>query len=105
MIGALLAPVWGRVVDRIVPWLGQISGASLCLTSMIIALAAADINIAGVAIPMALYDCGAQLFQVSSSYRVAGLDAKARARLNGCVLLSMFVGQASLFNAHLEPGD
>jgi hypothetical protein len=43
---------------------------------MIIALAVADINIAGVAIPMALYDCGGQLFQVSSSYRVAGLDAK-----------------------------
>ena len=62
---------------------------------MIIALAAADVNIAGVAIPMALYDCGGQLFQVSSSYRVAGLDAKARARLNGCVLLSMFVGQVS----------
>jgi len=63
---------------------------------MAIALAAADINIAGVAIPMALYDCGGQLFQVSSSYRVAGLDAKARARLNGCVLLSMFIGQVSL---------
>jgi hypothetical protein len=62
---------------------------------MSIALAAADINIAGVAIPMALYDCGGQLFQVSSSYRVAGLDAKARARLNGCVLLSMFIGQVS----------
>jgi hypothetical protein len=63
---------------------------------MAIALAAADVNIAGVAIPMALYDCGGQLFQVSSSYRVAGLDAKARARLNGCVLLSMFIGQVSM---------
>jgi hypothetical protein len=62
---------------------------------MIIALAVADVNIAGVAIPMALYDCGSQFFQVSSSYRVAGLDAKARARLNGCVLLSMFIGQVS----------
>jgi hypothetical protein len=69
---------------------------------MAIALAAADINIAGVAIPMALYDCGGQLFQVSSSYRVAGLDAKARARLNGCVLLSMFIGQVSL---HLPHGN
>jgi hypothetical protein len=62
---------------------------------MIIALAAAEVSIAGVAIPMALFDCGGQLFQVSSSYRVAGLDAKARARLNGCVLLSMFAGQVS----------
>ena len=69
---------------------------------MAIALAAADINIAGVAIPMTLYDCGSQLSQVSSSYRVAGLDAKARARLNGCVLLSMFIGQVSL---HFHPSS
>jgi hypothetical protein len=68
---------------------------------MIIALAAADVNIAGVAIPMALYDCGGQLFQVSSSYRVAGLDAKARARLNGCVLLSMFIGQVSTLSEYV----
>lgn len=101
LIGALLAPVWGRVVDRIVPWLGQISGSILALISMAIAFGAADISIAGVAIPMALYDCGGQLFQVSSSYRVAGLDAKARARLNGCVLLSMFAGQVSLVSPFL----
>jgi hypothetical protein len=68
---------------------------------MIIALAAADVNIAGVAIPMALYDCGGQLFQVSSSYRVAGLDAKARARLNGCVLLSMFIGQVGTLSEYV----
>lgn len=97
-----MAPVWGRVVDRIVPWLGQISGSSLGLLSMVIALSAADVSIAGVAIPMALFDCGGQLFQVSSSYRVAGLDAKARARLNGCVLLSMFAGQVSPSSSSLS---
>jgi hypothetical protein len=67
----------------------------MCLIAMIIALGAADINIAGVAIPLMLYDCGAQLFVVSNGYRVAGLDAKARARLNSCVLLFMFMGQVS----------
>jgi hypothetical protein len=70
---------------------------------MIIALAAADLNIAGVAIPMILFDCGAQLLQVSSNYRVSGLDAKARARLNGCVLLTMFVGQVSLVLSQRQP--
>ena len=69
---------------------------------MVIALSAADVSIAGVAIPMALFDCGGQLFQVSSSYRVAGLDAKARARLNGCVLLSMFAGQVSPSSSSLS---
>lgn len=71
-------------------------GSIMCLIAMVIALGSADINIAGVAIPLTLYDCGAQLFVVSNGYRVAGLDAKARARLNSCVLLSMFIGQVSI---------
>jgi hypothetical protein len=89
----MLAPLWGRLVDKIVPWSGQMLGAIMCLIAMLIVLGAADINIAGVAIPLMLYDCGAQLFVVSNGYRVAGLDAKARARLNSCVLLFMFMGQ------------
>jgi hypothetical protein len=95
LLGAMLAPLWGRLVDKIVPWSGQMLGAIMCLIAMIIALGAADISIAGVAIPLMLYDCGAQLFVVSNGYRVAGLDAKARARLNSCVLLFMFMGQVS----------
>jgi hypothetical protein len=95
LLGAMLAPLWGRLVDKIVPWSGQMLGAIMCLIAMLIALGAADINIAGVAIPLMLYDCGAQLFVVSNGYRVAGLDAKARARLNSCVLLFMFMGQVS----------
>jgi hypothetical protein len=68
---------------------------SLGLVSMVIALAAADRSIGGVIVPMILFDCGAQLYAVSNSYRVAGIDPKARARLNGCVLFCMFVGQVS----------
>jgi len=72
-------------------------GSIMCLIAMIIAFGAADINVSGVAIPLTLYDCGDQLFVLSNGYRVAGLDARARARLNGCILLSMFVGQVSIF--------
>ena len=72
-------------------------GSIMCLIAMIIAFGAADINVSGVTIPLTLYDCGAQLIVLSNGYRVAGLDAKARARLNGCILLSMFVGQVSIF--------
>jgi hypothetical protein len=95
LLGAALAPLWGTLVDKIVPWSGQMAGAIMCLVAMIIALGSADLDIAGVAIPLMLYDCGAQLFVVSNGYRVAGLDAKARARMNACVLLSMFAGQVS----------
>lgn len=97
VIGALLAPMWGRLVDRIVPWSGQFIGACLCLISMVVATAAASISIGGVVIPMVLFDCGAQLYNISNSYRVAGIDPKARARLNGCVLFCMFIGQVSAF--------
>ena len=72
----------------------------MCLIAMIIALAAADQNIAGVAIPFMLYDCGAQLLEVANLYRVAGLDAKARARLNSTVILFMFMGQVSTLNEY-----
>jgi hypothetical protein len=58
LLGAILAPLWGRLVDKIVPWSGQMLGAIMCLIAMLIALGAADINIAGVAIPLMLYDCG-----------------------------------------------
>jgi len=93
LLGAVLAPLWGKLVDKIVPWSGQMLGGLMCLIAMIIALAAADKNIAGVAIPLMLYDCGAQLLEVANLYRVAGLDAKARARLNSTVILFMFMGQ------------
>ena len=100
LLGAILAPLWGKVVDKIVPWSGQMLGGLMCLTAMIIALAAADKNIAGVAIPLMLYDCGAQLLEVANLYRVAGLDAKARARLNSTVILFMFMGQVSFSNRY-----
>jgi MFS family permease len=106
IIGAILAPVWGRLVDRIVPWSGQFIGMSLGLVSMVIALAAADRSIGGVIVPMILFDCGAQLYAVSNSYRVAGIDPKARARLNGCVLFCMFVGQVSdVLPSHMDLGS
>lgn len=62
---------------------------------MIVALAAADKSVGAVAISIVLYDMGQQLSQVSSSYRIAGIDPKARARLNGCSLLAVFIGQTS----------
>ncbi|KAI9637881.1 uncharacterized protein MKK02DRAFT_42260 [Dioszegia hungarica] len=95
LIGALLAPQWGKLVDRVVPWLGQLMGLSLGFSGMIIAFAGAERNVAAIAVSILLYDCGMQLWQVSSSYRVAGIDPQARARLNGCSLLCIFAGQTS----------
>ncbi|KAK4687476.1 hypothetical protein P7C73_g2642, partial [Tremellales sp. Uapishka_1] len=48
IIGALLAPQWGRLVDRIAPWFGQIIGVFICLVAMLVALGGASINIGAV---------------------------------------------------------
>ena len=65
----------------------------MCLTGVIIALAAAERSIGAVCAVMVLYNMGQQCTQVASSYRIAGLNPKARARTNGCILLFVFIGQ------------
>ncbi|EIW66281.1 hypothetical protein TREMEDRAFT_65551 [Tremella mesenterica DSM 1558] len=95
IIGALMAPQWGRLVDRIVPWTGQIIGFCVTTASMIIALAGATKSIGPICVAMVMYDAGSQLAQVASTYRIAGLEPQARARMNGCFLLLMFIGQTS----------
>ena len=97
-----MAPQWGRLVDKIVPWLGQLCGTLTSLISMIIALAGGSVSVGAICVSIVLYDCGQQLFQVSSSYRIAGIDPKARARLNGCYLLSVFAGQVSVFRLFMS---
>lgn len=62
---------------------------------MIIAFGGAEYSVAAIAVAILLYDCGMQLSQVGGSYRIAGIDPKARARLNGCSLLCIFAGQVS----------
>lgn len=106
-VGAVVAPFSGKLVDAVVPWLAQLIGLSLSFSGMLIALFTAEKSVVAVAISVTMFDVGNQLFQVSSSYRVAGLDPKARARLNGCVLLALFAGQTSgtailthIYNAH-----
>ncbi|WWC89895.1 uncharacterized protein L201_004824 [Kwoniella dendrophila CBS 6074] len=95
IIGAGLAPQWGRLVDRVNPWFGQITGISINLISMIVALVGVNKNVSAICISIIGYDMGQQLSQVSSSYRIAGLNPKARARLNGVSLLAVFIGQTS----------
>ncbi|KAK8869669.1 hypothetical protein IAR55_000237 [Kwoniella newhampshirensis] len=95
LIGVFLAPQWGRLVDRVHPYFGQLVGLHIDLVAMVVALIGAHLNISAVCIAIILYDVGQQLIQVSNGYRVAGLDPKARARLNGCNLLALFAGQTS----------
>jgi predicted MFS family arabinose efflux permease len=107
LVGALLAPQWGQLVERIVPWYGQLLALCIDLAAMVIALGAGQINLGGVCVPILLYDCGQTILQVSSGYRIAGLLPGARSRLNGVFLLFLFAGQTSgtaimtsIYNSH-----
>lgn len=71
-------------------------GISTAMIGMVIAVSGAEHSVAAIAVSILLYDCGQQLWQVSSSYRIAGIDPRARARLNGCTLLCIFAGQVCL---------
>lgn len=93
--GVVLAPQIGRLVDKIVPWCAQLTGVVINTCAMVIALTAAKRNVAVIVIVILIYDFGQSMLQISSSYRIAGIDPVARARLNSCFLLSLFVGQTS----------
>lgn len=93
--GVVLAPQIGRVVDKIVPWYAQLFGLVINIIAMTIALTAAKQSVAVIVIVILVYDCGQSMLQISSSYRIAGIDPSARARLNSCFLLSLFIGQTS----------
>ncbi|KIR59883.1 membrane protein [Cryptococcus bacillisporus CA1873] len=107
LVGALLSPIWGHLIDQFHPYLAQLVGIWICMISMIIGLTAAKINVGAVCVAIAFYDVGQQLNQLGNGYRVAGIDPNARARLNGCNLLALFAGQTSgtaimtkIYNSH-----
>lgn len=63
------------------------------IAGLLIALAGAQISIAAVIVPCIVFDLGLQMGQVSNASRVANIDPQARARLNSCYILSLFLGQ------------
>ena len=95
LLNVVLAPFIGKLVDRIVPWYGQFTGTLIDVIAMLIALFTVEKNVAGICISIMLLDIGLPIFQVSSVYRIAGIDPKSRARLNSCFLLCLFAGQTS----------
>lgn len=94
-----MAPQWGSLVDRIVPWTAQVIGVSMSFTGMIIALSAAQKSIGAICVTIILFDMGQQCAQVASNYRIMGIDPKARARLNGCILFCIFLGQVRFWSS------
>ncbi|KAK1924941.1 membrane protein [Papiliotrema laurentii] len=95
LLNVILAPLIGKAVDKTVPWYGQLTGICIDILAMLIGLFTVEKSVGVICIVIALFDIGLPIFQVSATYRIAGIDSKSRARLNSCFLLCLFVGQTS----------
>jgi hypothetical protein len=92
ILGVCTAPIVGRLVDRLIPWTGVLLGIFIQTTGQIVATSGATVSVAAVVIPIFVLDVGQQLQQVSNQMRVFDISHLARARLNACYIIALFVG-------------
>ncbi|GAA5862705.1 hypothetical protein JCM8547_003518 [Rhodosporidiobolus lusitaniae] len=93
IVGVLLAPFIGRLIDSLVSWVGVFIGIAILLASQVIFTGAAGVNIGVLVVVILLLDIGMQLQQVSNSTRIFAINAAARARFSACFLVLNFAGQ------------
>ncbi|KAG2124592.1 major facilitator superfamily domain-containing protein [Suillus clintonianus] len=93
MLGVLVGPFAGRIIDRLVPWYATLIATCLLIASQAVQTAAGGINVAAVVIACFGLDVARQSQQVSMTTRVLSISSAARARLNAILILSLFIGQ------------
>ncbi len=84
-----MAPLIGRMVDHLVPWVATVFATLGLLVFQGIQTGAGGIHIAAVIIVCFGIDVFRQMQQVSLTTAVLGIDPKARSRLNAIVLISV----------------
>jgi predicted MFS family arabinose efflux permease len=93
-VGALLAPLAGRLADRRGPEFVIRTGAGLMVASFL-AMAAGTGQLWLVALGAALFDLGFQGALVAHQTTIFGIDPAARSRLNAVLFTVMFTGMAT----------
>ncbi|KAI0738850.1 major facilitator superfamily domain-containing protein [Daedaleopsis nitida] len=93
MLGVAMAPLIGRMIDRLVPWSATLVAIIALLITFAIQTAAVGLHVVVVVIVCIGLDIFRQTQQVSLTTAVLGLDANARSRLNAVLILSLFIGQ------------
>ena len=86
MFGVFAAPLVGRVVDNVVPWMAAVIATIALIVFQSIQVGAGGINIAAVIIVCFGIDVFRQTQQVALTTAVFGIDPKARSRLNSIIL-------------------
>ncbi|KIJ61089.1 hypothetical protein HYDPIDRAFT_116344 [Hydnomerulius pinastri MD-312] len=93
MLGVLVGPFTGRLIDRLVPWYATLVATFLLLVFQAVQTAAGGINVSAVVIACFGLDVARQMQQVSLATSVFSISTAARARLNAILILSLFIGQ------------
>jgi predicted MFS family arabinose efflux permease len=92
ILGVCTAPLIGRYIDRLIPWTGVLIGIFIQLSGQVIVTSAGTISVAAVVIAIFVLDIGQQMQQVSNQMRVFAISDLARARLNACYIIFLFIG-------------
>ncbi|TFY64812.1 hypothetical protein EVG20_g5817, partial [Dentipellis fragilis] len=92
MGGVLMAPLVGKVVDRLIPWYATLFSTAVLVCVQAIYVGAAGVNIAAVVIVCVGLDIFRQMQQTSLTTAVFAINESARSRLNAVIILSFFLG-------------
>ncbi|KAI0029239.1 major facilitator superfamily domain-containing protein [Vararia minispora EC-137] len=93
MIGVFAAPLYGHMIDRLVPWYTAVASTILFLVAKALYLGAAGLSIAIPVLVTVGLDVGRQSQQISLSTSIFALDNGMRARLNAVSIFAIFLGQ------------
>ncbi|KAF9059615.1 MFS DHA1 protein [Rhodocollybia butyracea] len=94
LVGICMAPLAGRLVDGLVPWMATLVAILLTIFSQIIQTFGGEISVAPIIIAIILLDIGAQATQMSLTSAIFSIAPEARSRLNSILILWVFSGQA-----------
>ncbi|KAJ6551737.1 major facilitator superfamily domain-containing protein [Mycena capillaripes] len=88
MVGIAMAPVVGRLVDGLVPWMATFVCVLHVIASQVIQTFAGEVNVAAVVLAIMILDIGTQGTQVSVTAKLFSIAPEARARLNAVLIFS-----------------
>ncbi|KAG0701920.1 major facilitator superfamily domain-containing protein [Suillus ampliporus] len=93
MLGVIVVPFVGRLIDRLMPWWSAIVSTVFLLVFQAVQTGAGGINVAAVIISCFGLDLFRQTQSVSLSTLMFSISETARSRLNALTIISVFLGQ------------
>ncbi|KZV61521.1 MFS general substrate transporter [Peniophora sp. CONT] len=92
-VGVCCSPIYGRVIDKLVPWHVSVAMSVGLLLTFSLYWGAAGVTLAAPVLVTLGLDVFRQSQQVSLATRIFMLDDGLRSRLNACAMFSICIGQ------------